>query len=67
MNKTNAATAIRPALTGAVIGFSISFLINDFLLPVADSQFSYAINNGTSGLFSGFFGGFFGLISYLKS
>ena len=67
MDKTNVLAVIKSGLISAVLGFSISFAINYFLVSAADSQISYAFNNGMSGLFSGFFGGFFGLIAYLKA
>lgn len=54
LDKKNVGAAIKPGLTGAAFGFTISFMINYFLMPVPDSEIANAIRNETSGLISGF-------------
>lgn len=58
--------SLKSGLISAAFGFTLSFLVNYFLVPFPETLLVNAFNNGISGFFSGFMGGFMGLFMYLK-
>ena len=54
--------AIKSGVTGALMGFVMSALVNFYLLPLPSTLAHNAIGNGMSGLISGFMGGFMGVL-----
>ena len=58
--------ALKSGLIGAAFGFTVSFMVNYFLVPCPETLLANALNNGISGFVSGFMGGFMGLFMYFK-
>ncbi|MCB1662237.1 MAG: hypothetical protein H6995_02685 [Pseudomonadales bacterium] len=63
---TNSKEALLAGTIGAIVGLTLSFLANYFLVPFPGGAVENAVNNGISGAISGFMSGFMGLFMYLK-
>lgn len=66
MNKKSV-EVLKASVTGGLMGFGMSFLVNYFFIPVPETIISNSADNGISGLISGFMGGFMGLLMYFQS
>ena len=63
---TNSKEALLAGTIAAIVGLTLSFLVNYFLVPFPGGAVENAVNNGISGAISGFMSGFMGLFMYLK-
>lgn len=58
---------IKGALISAIFGFTISFALNYWLIPVPETELANAIGTGISGFMSGFIGAFMTSLTQKKA